>query len=112
QQIKPGAKVRVCGPYGAFFPRHTSDKELWIAGGIGITPFLGRARHLANTGVRVDIELIYCVQDEARALFADELERLAQAIPGFSLSLHYYYQHGPLNGDFLRYHCPDMIARQ
>ena len=112
QQITTGAKVRVCGPYGAFFPQHSKDRELWIAGGIGITPFLGRARHLAATGTGVDIQLIYCIQDEARALFADELQGLAQAIPGFTLSLHYYYQHGPLDADFLRYHCADMARRQ
>jgi len=112
QHIKADTSVRVCGPYGAFFPRSDQDKELWIAGGIGITPFLGRARHLAAKGNKVDMHLIYCVQDEARSLFADELQQLADAIPGFVLSLHYYYQHGPLDADFLRYHCPDIGGRQ
>lgn len=112
QQIPVGGRVRLNGPYGAFFPEESQGKELWIAGGIGITPFLGRARHLANHQAQVDIDMIYCVQDEARALFADELSQIAQRLDGFSLMLHYFYQHGPLDRDFLHYHCPDIPERK
>ncbi len=112
QSIHKGAEVRVVGPYGAFFPDRYSVPELWIAGGIGITPFLGRARHLAAAGEAVDICMIYCVQDEARALFAAELEQLVPRIPGFRLEMHYFYREGPLGEDFVRYHCPDCRERQ
>ncbi|WP_461519945.1 ferredoxin reductase family protein [Porticoccus sp.] len=112
QQIPVGSRVSLNGPYGAFFPQHNHDKELWIAGGIGITPFLGRARYLANCQAQVDIDMIYCVQDEARALFADELGGIEKTLDGFSLTLHYFYQHGPLDTDSLRYHCPDILDRK
>jgi len=112
QEIHRGSKVRLVGPYGAFFPPTNSDAELWIAGGIGITPFLGRARDLASRAERVDINMIYCVQDEARALFADELRQLKARIPGFCLTVHYFYRDGPLATDFVRYHCPDCSGRQ
>lgn len=61
QEIPLGSRVNLNGPYGAFFPEQSDGKELWIAGGIGITPFLGCARHLASCLSQVDIELIYCV---------------------------------------------------
>lgn len=112
QSIADGTNVDVMGPYGAFFPDHDNDAELWIAGGIGVTPFLGRARHLASAGHQVDIQMIYCVQDEARALFAEELRALAESIPGFRLSMHYFYQEGPLSIDFVRGHCEDCGERQ
>lgn len=112
QDIHRGSEVRVVGPYGAFFPATNSDRELWIAGGIGITPFLGRARDLVSRGEVVDIQLIYCVQDEARALFAEELRHLMARIPGFCLTLHYFYKDGPLSTDFVRYHCVDCSERQ
>ncbi len=36
-----GGKVLVEGPYGEFFPAGAAaTRELWIAGGIGVTPFL------------------------------------------------------------------------
>lgn len=45
-------------------------------------------------------------------MFAAELGRIAQSLNGFSLTLHYFYQHGPLDADFLRYHCPDIRDRK
>src|SRR5690606_11625227 len=63
-------------------------------------------------GERVDINMIYCVQDEARALFADELRHLMARIPGFCLTLHYFYREGPLSTDFVRYTCSDCVARK
>lgn len=114
QSIQPGCRVAVEGPYGRFFP--TSDSidqaELWVAGGIGITPFLARMRHLAALGQGGDIQLIFCVQDEARLLFADELAELASQIPGFVLSHHFFYQEGPVTQDFLKNNCPDLTQRE
>ena len=77
QTIRPGSRVTIEGPYGDFFPEREPEKQLWIAGGIGITPFLARARHLARRGRAADIRLVYCVQDEARARFLDELQTIA-----------------------------------
>jgi predicted ferric reductase len=110
QHITPGSRVQVEGPYGDFFRRHFG-RELWIAGGIGIAPFLSRARHLAATGEPADIVLLFMVQDQARALFHDELEALASARENFVLVLHYFYIEGPLTIEFLERHCPDFAAR-
>ncbi|MDT8438420.1 MAG: ferredoxin reductase family protein [Wenzhouxiangellaceae bacterium] len=112
QTIQLGSRVTVEGPYGDFFPRRDDDRsQLWIAGGIGITPFLARARHIARLGVPVDVHLIYCVQDEARARFLDELRDHAAALPGFELTAHLFYRMGPLDRDFLTEHCPDHATR-
>lgn len=116
QGISVGSEVRVEGPYGDFFPRGDSrDAELWIAGGIGITPYLSRARHFATAAGRAaglpDAHLVYCVQDEARAHFLEELEALADQLPGFRVSMHYFYREGPLGREFLERHCPDFAER-
>jgi predicted ferric reductase len=114
QSIKPGSKVTIEGPYGCFFPPSgkVDEPELWVAGGIGITPFLARMRHLAQLNAGGDVQLIYCVQDEARALYAEELQALADRIPGLVLTRHYFYREGPLNQDFIQRHCPDYDHRQ
>lgn len=113
QSISPGADVRVEGPYGDFFPRRDSGgRELWIAGGIGITPFLGRLRHLAGTAQSLDAQLIYCVQDQSRAHFADELAGLVEKVPGMRLTMHFFYREGPLTPQFLRRVCPDFAERR
>ncbi len=114
QSIKPGARVTIEGPYGRFFktPDRVEAPELWISGGIGVTPFLARMRHLAALETGGDICFIYCVQDEARALYLLELQALAGRIPGCKLVPHYFYRQGPLNAGFLREHCGDIDQRQ
>ncbi len=114
QTIRPGSTVTIEGPYGAFFPEGSEadiGAQLWIAGGIGITPFLGRARDLERRAAAADIHLIYCVQDEARARFIDELKVLSSRVKGLRVTPHYFYQHGPLNAAFISRHCPDWTER-
>ncbi len=114
QTIEPGCRVTVEGPYGRFFPTSdtTESSELWVAGGIGITPFLARMRHLVALGEGGDIQLIYCVQDEARLLYANELTELADRIPGFVLTHHFFYQEGPISVEFLKENCSNLDQRE
>ncbi len=113
QNIPVGTPVTVEGPYGRFFPpdARVSIPELWVAGGIGIAPFLARMRHLRELGERADIHLIFAVQDESRAVYAKELRQLATEIPGFALTLHYFFQEGPVTAAFLDTACPDLVRR-
>jgi predicted ferric reductase len=114
QDIAIGSEVTVEGPYGRFFkrPDRIDRPELWVAGGIGITPFLARMRHLDRIGEPADARLVFCVQDEARAIFLDELSELAAALPGFELHMHYFYQEGPISREFLKTVCPDVEQRE
>ena len=47
QRLHPGLNVDVEGPYGRFTFADDALRQIWIAGGIGITPFLARLQHLA-----------------------------------------------------------------
>lgn len=108
QTIRAGSRVTIEGPYGRFFPDRESPEQVWIAGGIGITPFLGRARHLLRHEPAINIHLVYCVQDEARARFLDELRSIAQTMEGFEVIPHFFYRQGPLDEEFLTSHVPDL----
>ena len=44
QSLEPGVAARIQGPYGTFLVDRIEVPELWIAGGIGITPFLALLR--------------------------------------------------------------------
>ncbi len=112
QTIRPGSRVTIEGPYGGFFTDREAAKQVWIAGGIGITPFLGRARWLHGTQRRCDIRLVYCVQDEARARFLGELQAIAEALDGFEVIPHFFYRQGPLDSGFLAAHVPDLAERE
>ncbi len=59
----------------------------------------------------LNVHLIFCVQDETRALFAEELTRLVAALPESRLTLHYFYRNGPLEKAFIERECPDAAER-
>jgi len=66
-----GATVIVEGPYGRFEPiRVGSSRTVWIAGGVGITPFLAAARILAPAPADRRPVLFYAIRsmDDAMAL--------------------------------------------
>ncbi len=72
----PGASVRVEGPYGRFNPIGGLVCQVWIAGGIGITPFLSVMRSLDPEHGKT-IHLYYCVRDRKDAIFWGELTQHA-----------------------------------
>ncbi len=77
--VRPGADAVIEGPYGRFSHRFVRGRDqVWIAGGIGIAPFLSMAGALPGSGYRA--ELYYCYPDEDQAPFRDELSELDATI--------------------------------
>ena len=80
--IRPGARVKVEGPYGRFSYLDVSNpRQIWIAGGIGITPFLSMARSLEPAGYQVD--LYYCTEHAEQSHFLHELFAIGDRDLGF-----------------------------
>jgi predicted ferric reductase len=80
--LESGADAVVEGPYGSFGSGETSrHRQIWIAGGIGVTPFLSMARSLNGAGPAIDF--YYCVEHEPEAHFLDELRAIAREREGF-----------------------------
>lgn len=76
RRLEAGDEAVVEGPYGSFSHRSVRGrKQIWIAGGIGVTPFLAMARSL-DPGERLDVRFYYCVEHEREAHFLDELRAL------------------------------------
>jgi predicted ferric reductase len=76
RSLEQGAEVLVEGPYGAFsYEKIDNKKQVWVAGGIGITPFLSMARSLESDAYEVD--LYYCTRPGDAAYFIDELFDIA-----------------------------------
>ena len=78
--VQPGATALVEGPYGEFrFTSVDSLRQVWIAGGVGVTPFLGWARTLDDP--RYAIDLYYCTERADDAFVQDQLFELADSNP-------------------------------
>lgn len=86
--VKPGTPVRVEGPFGAFTPwRGYGRRQVWIAGGIGITPFLSAAASWPTDGPAPYVDLFYCVRDEPSASFLKSVQGVTPATGSFRLHL-------------------------
>ncbi|TJV72636.1 MAG: ferric reductase [Mesorhizobium sp.] len=47
QKLSVGQHVRIEGPYGCFDFENGQPRQIWIGGGIGITPFIAGMKHIA-----------------------------------------------------------------
>jgi ferredoxin-NADP reductase len=70
-KVKIGDKMRLTYPVNLFALDLRAKKQLFIAGGIGITPFLAQIKQLAKTGG--NWELHYSVRSRDVASYVDEL---------------------------------------
>jgi predicted ferric reductase len=64
------------GPFGRFSHAKGTPRQLWIAGGIGVTPFLSWLRGLGEHPVRGPVDFFYSSSD-AGMPYAAEIRELA-----------------------------------
>ena len=73
--LNEGDVAQIEGPYGHFSSSYIKEKEqIWIAGGIGITPFLSLAKDMYIH----NIKLYWCVNNENEANYQKELELVSK----------------------------------
>ena len=88
-QLAPGDAVTVYGPYGMFGRRMpATQRQLWIAGGIGITPFLSLLQQAVQTQRDTQITVVWAVRLRAEARYIDELNQAATERAHISVHLH------------------------
>ncbi len=85
-RLQPGASARVYGPLGHFL-LEPSRPAVFLAGGIGITPFRGMIRYAVDTGITQPTTLLYSARVPEELVFRGELDRLSR-ISG-RISIHY-----------------------
>lgn len=94
QTIEPGVPARIQGPYGSFLADYDKTRaQLWIAGGIGITPFLAAAANLSPAAEVVD--LVHLHRPGQTAIGADGLGVAATRHPG--LRYHHWADESSLD---------------
>lgn len=97
EELQPGGEVVVRGPYGRFdASKADGKKQVWIAGGIGLTPFLSKLRAMDANDDR-DIHFAYAARNKEEAIFLEELRTIAAERD--NLTLYYFFSE---DGDFAR----------
>ena len=99
KSLQPGMTAKVQGPFGHFRRPTGNAPQIWIAAGVGITPFLAWAQELSETTSPQETHLFYCVRNEAEAAHLEELKSLAEGKSGFTLHLWQSEQEGRLDAE-------------
>lgn len=106
-KLKKGTKVKIEGPYGRFcFAQAKYKSQIWIAGGIGITPFLSQARSMKYEEHYDDVAAVdfyYSVKEESEAIFQKELE---------GIEMHNNFKVIPFISSKQGYLTAEVIAKQ
>lgn len=89
-KLKPGALAEIEGAFGRFSYKRYADKpQIWIAGGIGVTPFLSMARSI--TAHSPEIDMFYSVVKRTEIVDEAALKDfLPQNYPKFKYHAYVY----------------------
>jgi predicted ferric reductase len=100
--LKPGAICSIEGPFGAFsYTKAQSKRQIWVAGGIGVTPFLSMARDLGAEAKDYAVDLYYSVKNEGELAFALELVQIAKQNSNFKFTPYFSEKNGFLSASFI-----------
>ncbi|MGY1672467.1 FAD-binding oxidoreductase [Geodermatophilus sp. SYSU D00710] len=83
--MRPGDRLEVEGPFGAFRLRESSPADLlFVGGGAGIAPLLALLRSMAERGVERKVTFYYGARGRRDLCFGEELHRLQEQLPGLT----------------------------
>jgi predicted ferric reductase len=110
--LRPDMHAVVEGAYGMFDYKSGGQKQIWIAGGIGLTPFLSFIRDM-DGNLSQNVDFYYTVRHPEEALFLDEIKAAAEKNACFRPHIRFSATEGSLsmdhilkntNGDLVDYH--------
>ena len=96
--LKSGTAAQVEGAYGMFSHKTGGAEQVWIAGGIGVTPFLSWLRD-AGSALGKQVDFFYGVRSEGDALYWDEIVDSAENNPNLTAHLQLSSQDGHLSAE-------------
>lgn len=90
QTLKPRQFFQIEGPYGCFDLSRVDEQcqQLWVAGGIGITPFLAWLDALVATPRPLQAQLHYCLHHAEHSHALVQLQQRIQHLPNIQLFVH------------------------
>jgi ferredoxin-NADP reductase len=95
--VKPGVRIRGAHVNGSFtLPWDAKQPLVFVAGGVGITPFRSMLQHMIDKGDQRDVTLYYIASNESDFVYKDVIEQ-AKLI---GLTVHYVI--GRMNEQALR----------
>jgi len=101
-ELKPGAEAIVEGAHGLFDYKSGGEKQIWIAGGIGVTPFLAFIRDMRET-LDCKVDFYYAMRHRDEVLFHNEIQEAGIRNPNLKVHIRYSASGGSLTiGEIVR----------
>lgn len=88
-ELQVGDHVVVYGPHGVFGQQgQPGGAQIWVAGGIGITPFLSLLQAEVRQPRATTLNLIWAVRQREEAIYAKEITELVAQSPHITVHIH------------------------
>jgi predicted ferric reductase len=110
--LSVGTAVTIEGPYGVFsYTNAKNNRQIWIAGGIGITPFISMVKTLQlNDGH--DIDLYYCLKNKNEAVYLEYLKTMALSLNDrLKIFPHYSSQEGRISAQVIEHQSGGLVGK-
>lgn len=80
-QLKEGEEVIIDGPFGIFTIGNKEEKKdlVFIAGGVGITPFMSMIKYFLSKNEKPNVILLYGVRTEKDLIFRKQLDEIKES---------------------------------
>jgi len=86
KDTKVGDRAFIDAPYGVFsFLNYGRGEPVFIAGGIGITPFMSMLRYMSDQNLDKKVTLFWANRSEENLCFRDELDKMEEKMPGLQV---------------------------
>lgn len=108
--LRSGDTLHTSAPYGFFYPERTPERDLiFIAGGIGITPYISIMNTYCHQNYAGRISLFYSNQTLAQTIFKSDLDTLCHTHQNVTVIYHItrepltdtLYRMGRLSGNII-----------
>ncbi len=77
KELEVGTPLQVTGPYGKFHRTNNGESEVWVAGGVGIAPFMAWLENMTEPP-KSPIHLYYSYREDDAIVDIDQLQTLAE----------------------------------
>ena len=103
--LQKGAVSKIERPCGSFsYENCTNKNQIWIAGGIGITPFISFIKSIKPES-EYTIKLFYCVRREDEAIYLNLFKQYEQSLNNtFQVIPFYSEENGYINQEYIFKH--------
>lgn len=102
--VSRGSLAKIEGPYGKFsYLNCSKPKQIWIAGGIGITPFFSLTTTLCTSSEinNYEVDLYYCTKTREEMIFLEQFIQLSATHKNFRVIDHCSVDRGIINAKII-----------